>query len=102
MGTADRPEIVDAEFEVVRPPDYADQYEAVTIPVVVWRRSRFVGLCVIVTAAFALLFFAMEGAGSDADRACVLIFEATKTHADISVPDFCRSRLTHPDGYQPR
>ncbi len=105
MGRAERPEIVDAEFEVVapaRPVAEMDDDERITIPIVVWRRSRFIGLCVIVAAVFAFIFIAGSGASADADRACVLIYEATKTHADLSVPDFCRSRLTHPDGYQPR
>lgn len=101
MGRAERPEIVDAEFEVVRGPDYADD----TIrpgKVVVWPLSRFVWFCLIVGAVVALVFVAGGYASADADRACVVIYEATKNHADISVPDFCRSRLTHPDGYQPR
>ena len=102
MGRAERPEIVDAEFEVVSGPTPAYDDERVTIPIIVWRRSRFIGLCCIVAAVFALVFYSMLGATGDADRACVLIFDATKTHADISIPDFCRSRLTHPDGYQPR
>lgn len=103
MGIADRPEIVDAEFEIVRAPDHGDEYgEPRHRFEVVWSLSRFVWFCLIAGAVVALVFVAGGYANADADRACVLIFEATKTHVDISVPDFCRSRLTHPDGYQPR
>jgi hypothetical protein len=103
MGTADRPEIVDAEFEVIRPPDYADQPEVPRRRYdVTWPLSRFVWFCLIVGAVVTVVFVAGGYANADADRACVLIYESTKTHADISVPEFCRNRLTHPDGYQPR
>ena len=102
MGRAERPEIVDAEFEVVSGPTPAYDDERVTIPIVVWRRSRFIGLCVVLALVFGFLFFAGSGAGRDADRACVLIFQAHEAGGTLEVPDFCRSRLTHPDGYQPR
>jgi hypothetical protein len=104
MGQQNRsPEVIDAEFEIVRPADRGDEYvEPRHRFEVVWPLSRFVWFCLIAGAVVALVFVAGGYANADADRACVLIFEATKTHADISVPDFCRSRLTHPDGYQPR
>lgn len=104
MGQQNRsPEVIDAEFEVVRLADHGDEYvEPRHRFEVVWPLSRFVWFCLIAVAIFSFLWFVASAQKTEADRACVLIFEATKTHADISVPDFCRSRLTHPDGYQPR
>ena len=101
MGRAERPEIVDAEFEVVSGPTPAYE-DARPRKEVVWPLSRFVLFCIIVAAAVGFLWFVAGAQKAEADRACALIYESTKTHADISVPDFCRSRLTHPDGYQPR
>lgn len=70
--------------------------------VVIWTLPRFILFCLIVGGAFLLVFLAGIGASRDADRACVLISQAREAGGTLAVPNFCRSRLTHPDGYQPR
>lgn len=103
MRQGETPKIIDAEFEVVSGLDRKDHYEEPRRRFeVVWPLSRFVWFCLVGVAIFGFLWFVAAAQKTEADRACVLIYESTKTHADISVPDFCRSRLIHQDGYQPR
>lgn len=95
MGRAERPEIIDAEYEVVRGPDYPQMSGP-------WWRGAFIvpipnfAVIVAILAAFVICaFWAMFVAGGRAEQACsVLAAEHTSDAAWTPTPACARPQHT--------
>lgn len=88
MGRAERPEIIDAEFEVVRGPDAPPRERVLyfTLP-----NAAIFGACLLV--AFAFLWLCLNAASDQANTACQTIEAARARGTALPQYDFCATRV---------